>query len=78
MLITHSNMTDEIQIKIGGDHGGKSFKACFEVCNTEKPNSTDNTIIFSLFEAKDHRSNLRTGLSRFTSQVDELQKLKWG
>ena len=71
-------MSEEIQVKIGGDHGGKSFKACYEICNTEKPNSKDNTIVYSLFEAKDYRSNLRAGLARFTSQVDELQNLKRG
>ena len=70
-------MQDEIHVKIGGDHGGKSFKACFQVCNTEHPNSKENTTVFSIFEAKDNRTNLKTGLSFFTDQIDELQNLKW-
>ena len=51
-------MQNEMHIKIGGDHGGKSFKSCFQVCNTAHPNSKENTVVFSLFEAKDYRSNL--------------------
>ena len=70
-------MADEIHVKVGGDHGGKSFKACYEICNIENPNSRDNTIIFSLFEEKDHRLNLKTGLAPFKSQIDELQLAHW-
>ena len=70
-------MKNEIHVKIGGDHGGKSFKACFQVCNTKYPNSKENTTVFSIFEAKDYRTNLKTGLSFFTNQIDELQYLKW-
>ena len=70
-------MEGEIHIKIGGDHGGKSFKACYQICNTSKPNNKDNTVIFSLFEAKDYRSNMKSGLQRFTNQIDELQSLRW-
>ena len=70
-------MNGEIHIKIGGDHGGKSFKACFQVCNVEKPNSKDNTVVFSLFEAKDYRQNLKNGLGIFKKQIDELQKMQW-
>ena len=77
MLTQPLNMNNEIHVKIGGDHGGNSFKACYQVCNTTNPNSKDNTVIFSIFEAKDTRGNIRTGLRHFTSQVDELQKTMW-
>ena len=70
-------MANEIHVKIGGDHGGKSFKACYEICNVEAPNSKDNTIIFSLFEEKDHRINLKTGLTMYRDQIDDLQMATW-
>lgn len=68
---------DEVHVKIGGDHGGKSFKACYEICNIPRPNSKDNTVIFSLFEAKDYRTNLRAGLLKFQEEVDNLQTSRW-
>ena len=70
-------MKNEIHIKIGGDHGGKSFKMSYQICNTDKPNSKDNTVVFSLFEAKDYRSNLKLALTRFTQQVDALQLMQF-
>ena len=70
-------MKDEVHIKIGGDNGGKSFKACYEICNTIAPNSRDNTVIFSLFEEKDLRLNLRTGLASFKEQIDNIQTSEW-
>ena len=70
-------MNNEIHIKLGGDHGGNSFKSCYQVCNTQNPNSKDNTVVFSIFEAKDYRANLKTGLQRFKSQIDELQAMEW-
>ena len=69
-------MNGEIHIKIGGDHGGKSFKACFQICNVKNPNNKDNTVVFSLFEAKDYRQNLKVALGIFTEQID-LQKMQW-
>ena len=71
-------MNDEIHVKIVGDHGGGSFKTNYQICNTDKPNSKDNTLVFSLFEAKDYRSNLKIGLSRFRQQIDEIQAMNWG
>ena len=64
-LLQFREEASEVHVKIGGDHGGKSFKACYEICNIPRPNSKNNTIIFSLFEAKDYRSNLRAGLAKF-------------
>ena len=70
-------MENEIHVKIGGDHGGPTFKQCYEVVNCESPNSKDNTCIFSTFDGKDYRVNLVTALSRFTNQIDELQTSSW-
>lgn len=67
----------EIHIKVGGDHGGGSFKMSYQVVNTLKPNSKDNTVVFSIFEAKDYMPNLQIGLSRYQQQIDRLQKMSW-
>ena len=70
-------MEEEIHLKIGGDHGGGSFKAAYEICNTENPNSKLNTVIYSLFEQKDIRLNLITGLSMYKDQIDDIQNSTW-
>ena len=58
-------LTNEIHLKIGGDHGGGTFKMSFQVGNVEHPNKPSNTIIFSHMEAKDYKSNLVLRLERF-------------
>ncbi|CAH1248767.1 Hypp8396 [Branchiostoma lanceolatum] len=68
---------DELWIKILGDHGGGTFKMGFQVLNVENPNSKTNTVVFSLFSAKDTRENLRTATSRFTTEIDELRGKQW-
>lgn len=60
-------------MKIGGDHGGSSFKMSYQVCNTDRPNSKNNTVVFSIFEAKDYTVNMKIGLCRFSAQIDHLQ-----
>ena len=56
MTINYPLFRNEIHIKIGGDHGGGSFKISFQVAIVENPNQKDNTVVFSIFEAKDYRS----------------------
>ena len=76
--IIHSFITPgEVHVKIGGDHGGNSFKMCYQIANIKNPNRKENTVVFSLFEAKDSRSNLRVCLARFQPQVNMLQSVKW-
>ena len=70
-------MGNEIRVKIGRDHVGGSFKMNYQVCNTDRPNSKDNTTVFSIFEAKDHCSNLKIALQLFREQIDKLQVMKW-
>ncbi|CAH1242539.1 Hypp6816 [Branchiostoma lanceolatum] len=48
----------EIWVKVGGDHGGGSFKMAFQILNKERPNSKSNTTVFCIFNAKDSRENL--------------------
>lgn len=67
----------EIHLKIGGDHGGKSFKMSCEVGNVENPNKVENTFIFSIAEAKDYKSNLMMCLQRFISQIEQFKKITW-
>ena len=65
MLVEYEFIGNIIHIKIGGDHGGDSFKMSFQICNVSNPNSKNNTVVFSIFEA------------RFKEQVDELQTMEW-
>ena len=46
MIINYQFIKNEIRIKIGGDHGGGSFKMSFQVDNVENPNRKDNTVVF--------------------------------
>ena len=68
---------NEIWIKLGGDHGGGTFKMSFQIGNIENPNSRNNTIVFSLFQAKDYYDNMKYGLDRFIPQVRHLQSATW-
>ena len=77
-LIQHKFIPgSEVHIKIGGDHGDDSFKMGYQVANVENPNRSSNTVTFSFFYAKDTRANLKTCLSRFTPQINMLQKVKF-
>ncbi|CAH1240842.1 Hypp6116 [Branchiostoma lanceolatum] len=63
----------ELWIKVLGDHGGGSFKVAFQVLNKDSPNSKSNTVVFSIFNAKDSMENLATGMGRFSKEIAELQ-----
>ncbi|CAH1248635.1 Hypp8330 [Branchiostoma lanceolatum] len=67
----------EIWVKVGGDHGGGSFKMAFQILNKERPNSKSNTTVFCIFNAKDSRENLNLATSRFATEIKDLQQLKW-
>ena len=49
----------------------------FEICNVARPNRKENSVIFSLFEAKDSRSNLRICLDIFKREIQMPQAVKW-
>ena len=70
-------LTHPVHIKIGGVAGGGTFKMAFQVANLEKPNSKFNTVVFSIFEAKDSWANLKTGLSPYRHQIKELKAGSW-
>ena len=65
----------EINLKIGGDHGGQSFKMSFQVANVHNPNKPENYVIFSVMEAKDYKSNLRLCSERFRRQIEQFKKV---
>ena len=78
LLVSHKFIPDdEVHVKIGGDHGGGSFKMTYQIANVNNPNKLDNTVIFSIFEAKDTRANLRLCLERFRAHIAKLQTLTW-
>ena len=68
---------NEIHIKLGGDAGGGSFKMAFQITNLDRPNSKTNTIVFTMFQAKDSWANLKTALRHYKSQVKILQEASW-
>ena len=63
--------------EIGCDHGGGSFKLSYQIANVSHPNSTNNTVVLSIFEAKGYRSNVKIGLTRFQEQINALQTMTW-
>ena len=65
LLVDSSIPLDKIFLKLGGDHGGGSFKMSFQVANVENPNKPENTVVFSVLETKDYKSNLVLCLERF-------------
>ena len=78
LLVQHPFIShNEIVIKIGGDHGGKSFKMCYQIANVDNPNRCSNTVLFSIFDGKDNLPNLRMCLDRFKAHVDKLLNLTW-
>lgn len=68
---------NEIWLKLGGDHGGGSFKLTLQILNQKHPNSKKNTVVLCAFEGKDNHPNLKNVLSKFRPQIDQLKKCTW-
>eukprot|EP00117_Sycon_ciliatum_P024254 scpid42675/ scgid20399/ len=68
---------DEVWVKVGGDHGGDSFKMSFQIVNVKKANAIRNIVPFLVFAAKDSPANLTTALHPFVEQVKLLQTTSW-
>ena len=68
---------DEVWIKIGGDHGGGSFKLCLQVLNISCPNAVKNVHAILCFNAKDMHSNIDKVLSEYKNQIRQLQLMHW-
>ena len=65
---------DEVHIKLGGDAGGGSFKMAFQIANLDKPNSKTNTIVFTMFQAKDSWAILKTALQCYKSKSTDRSR----
>ena len=61
------------RIKIGGDHGGGTFKISLRVLNLERPNSRNNTNVILCFASKDYHGNLDRTLAPFKSQMGDAE-----
>ena len=68
---------NEVWLKLGGDKGGGTFKANFQIVNVAAPNSVQNTCVFCCFAAGDSFANLHIALDRYKEQVRHLQAMKW-
>lgn len=65
--------SNKIWLKLGGDHGGGSFKFVMQIANHELPNSVFNTIPICIFDCHDTYNNLATALSIYADQIRKLQ-----
>ena len=79
LLTWHENSIpdDEIWIKLGGDHGGGSFKLMLQVANVKEANSKLNTFLVSIVNCKDFHYNLKKVLKPYRQQVTNLQQMEW-
>ena len=68
---------DELWVKVGGDHGGHSFKFSFQLVNVMHPNALYNTIPFLVFAGKDTPANLATTFAPYAQQIITLQQTEW-
>ena len=68
---------EEIWVKIGGDHGGGSFKLMLQVANVHEPNSKSNTVLLMIADWRDSQYNLKRLLMPYKQQVTNLQKSHW-
>ena len=68
---------DKIWIKIGGDKGGGSFKACAQIVNVQYPNSPKNTTVFASMEAPDYYDNLEFLLQRYKHEIPLIDGMEW-
>ena len=53
-----SILTDEIWIKIGGDHGENSLKFTLQIANTAKPNPRHNTVLIAIAAVRAAHDNI--------------------
>lgn len=77
-LVWHNGMPhNEVWVKLGGDHGGGSFKFCLQIVNVHNPNVPANTVVVAIFSAKDLAANLETTLGQYRSQLALLSGTQW-
>ena len=69
--------SDEVWIKLGGDHGGDIFKVTLQVLNKSSPNSKDNTIVIMALQGKDTVENVQMSFEKIESEIKKLQNASW-
>lgn len=68
---------EEIWLKIGGDHGGGSFKLCLQILNIPNPNAKGNTHVILYMPARDIYENLEAVLLPMANQIRQVQLMTW-
>ena len=76
-LVWHTKEQEEVWVKIGGDHGGGTFKLSFQLGNVRHPYSVKNTVPFLVFAAKDTPANLATAFKPYGTQLRQLGAEQW-
>ena len=66
---------DQSWLKVGGDHGGGSFKMSLQMANIKSPNFKHNTFMICMANATDSGFNLREILSTYRREIDALENL---
>ena len=80
MLTWHNGTIPDNQVwmKVGGDHGGDSFKMWIAPLNVDAPNSPYfTTTLLMCYDCRDSRENLDLLLSPIKLQIDALCKMRW-
>ena len=69
MIINYPFSKNEIILKLVETMVVVVLKMSFEVANVENPNRKDNKVVFSIFEAKEYRVNIKLALECFKTQI---------
>ena len=68
---------NEVWVKLGGDHGGGTYKLMLQIAILQKPNSKRNTCLLAIAECKDTPDNLRQIIGPYKHQITELETKQW-
>lgn len=74
MLINYSLIINKSYTKVDGDHDVGSFKISFQVADIDNHNYKDNTVAFSILEAKDYQVKIKLASKQLKIQIKELQE----
>lgn len=70
LFLKHNFIKDnEVHVKISGDNDDGNIKLLYQIANVFYPNSTDNSVLFSIFEARDIKSNIKVEMTRFRERA---------
>ncbi|GFO08081.1 amine oxidase [Plakobranchus ocellatus] len=80
MLTWHNDTipSDEIWVKIVGDHGKNSLKFTLQIANIDKPNARQNTVVIAIAAVKDTHKNIERFLQGgLGDELFALQSHSW-